>query len=114
MKKKGGWMITAAALLVGGVLYYFNTLSHYEPAKDSFDFPVPIAAEFVQENGEGKSYDWSKASEENGIPFGYKLVLKAHGWKTGEREGASVYYTKGEHKIDLISTTKHLDIIKVK
>lgn len=113
MRKVVGWTLTLA-LLIGGVIYYFITLSLYEPSKDSFDFPVPINAELVQENGKGKSYDWSKASEENGIPFGYKLVLKVNGWKKGEREGASVYYTKGNHKIDLISTTDHLDIITVK
>ncbi|MBT2605030.1 hypothetical protein J7E55_18720 [Bacillus sp. ISL-53] len=113
MKKMVGWTLTLATLLIGGVIYYFITLSLYEPSKDAFDFPVPKNAELVQENVKGKSYDWSKASEENGIPFGYELVLKSNGWKKGEREGASVFYTKGNHKIDLISTTKHLDILKV-
>ncbi|MET3322652.1 UNVERIFIED_ORG: hypothetical protein ABIC97_005800 [Peribacillus simplex] len=113
MKKMVGWTLTLATLLIGGVIYYFITLSLYEPSRDSFDFPVPKNAELVQENEQGKSYDWSKASEENGIPFGYELVLKANGWKKGEREGASVFYTKGNQKIDLISTTKHLNILKV-
>lgn len=60
------------------------------------------------------SYDWSRASEEFGIPFDYEIVLKANGWRKGEREGASVLYTKRSHSMDLISTTKRLDIIKVK
>ncbi|MBS2970810.1 hypothetical protein J9317_18885 [Metabacillus sp. KIGAM252] len=113
MKKITGWILALAALLVGGALYYFITLSLYEPSEDLYSFPVPKNAEVVQKNEHGNSYDWSKTSEENGIPFGYELVLKANGWKKGEREGASVYYTKGNHKIDLISTTKHLGIIRV-
>ncbi|WP_281251490.1 hypothetical protein [Paenisporosarcina indica] len=38
------------------------------------------------------------ASEENGIPLGYELALQANGWNKGEREGASVYYTKEKIK----------------
>ncbi len=30
----------------------------------------------------------------------------------GEREGASVLYTKGNRKIDLICTREHLNILK--
>ncbi|WP_323856356.1 hypothetical protein [Rossellomorea marisflavi] len=41
------------------------------------------------------------------------MVLKANGWEKGEREGASVYYTKGDHTIDLMSASKHLDILRV-
>lgn len=75
-----------------------------------FDFPVPKYAEVVRDTEHSRSYHWSKASEEYGIPNGYKLVLKAYGWKKGERLGALVYYSKGKHKIALISTTKQLSI----
>jgi hypothetical protein len=78
-----------------------------------YNFPIPKNAELVQENSQGKSYDWSPASEESGIPFGYELAIKVNGWKKGERDGASVYYTKGTKKLDLISSTKHLNILKV-
>ncbi|MRX71828.1 hypothetical protein GJU40_06515 [Bacillus lacus] len=111
-KKMIGWTIALAMPLLGGVIYYFILLALYLPSEDLFNFPVPRYAELIQENEIGKSYDWSAASEDKGIPFGYELVLKINGWKKGEREGASVIYTKGNKKIDLISSTKHLNILK--
>ncbi len=113
MKKKVGWTLALAALLLSGVAYYFLTLSLYEPTEDLFGFPVPKSAELVGESSVGKNYEWSRASEEYGIPYGYELAPKKNGWKKGEREGASVYYTKGNHKIDLISMTGTLDILRV-
>ncbi|MEK3797003.1 hypothetical protein MHI18_01910 [Peribacillus sp. FSL H8-0477] len=113
MKKMVGWTITLTTFLLVGFIYYFISLSLYEPSEDSFDFLIPKKAELIQENGQGKSYDWSQASEENGIPFSYKIALKANGWKKGESGGASVYYTKGNHKVILTTTTNHIDIIKV-
>ncbi|MFJ5713257.1 hypothetical protein [Neobacillus sp. NPDC093127] len=115
IKKKVGWIIAIMVLLIGvGIGYYFTALSLYEPSEDLYGFPIPKKAELVQESNKSKSYDWSRASEVNGIPFDYEIALKANGWKKGEREGASVLYTKGNHTIDLLSSTKWLDIIKVK
>ena len=110
--KMVGWTIALATTLFGGVIYYFILQSLYLPSEDLFNFPVPRNAELIQENELGKSYDWSAASEENGIKFGYELALKTNGWKKGEREGASVLYTKGNKKIEIISTTKYLNILK--
>ncbi|MFJ3388164.1 hypothetical protein [Lysinibacillus sp. NPDC086135] len=115
IKKKVGWTIAIMVLLIGvGIGYYFTALSLYEPSEDLYGFPIPKNAELVQESNKSKSYDWSRASEENGIPFDYEIALKANGWKKGEREGTSVSYTKGNHTIDLLSSTKWLDIIKIK
>ncbi|PJN91696.1 hypothetical protein [Bacillus sp. mrc49] len=115
MKKKIGWTLAMIALLIGGsVLYYFGTLALYETNEDLYEFPVPKNAELTKESEYGKNYDWSRASEENGIPSSYEWVIKANGWKKGEREGASVLYTKGDHTIDVISTNKKLDILRVK
>lgn len=113
MKKKVGWLLAIAVLLLSGVAYYFVTLSLYEPNEELYGFPVPTHAEQVGESSVGKNYEWSKATDEYGIPYGYELALKKNGWKKGEREGASVYYTKGNHKIDLISMTGTLDILRV-
>lgn len=112
-KKMVGWTLALATLLLGGVIYYYISLSLYTPSGDLFDFPVPKSAKLIEENEIGISYDWYAASEENGIPFGYELALKANGWKKGEREGASVIYIKGNHKIDLTSQYKYLYIFKV-
>lgn len=55
----------------------------------------------------------AKSIETDGIPYGYELAIKKNGWKKGEREGASVYYTKGDQRIDLICTQGYLDILRV-
>ncbi|WP_458352242.1 hypothetical protein [Peribacillus frigoritolerans] len=70
----------------------------------------------VQLNEHGNRYEWSRASEDDGIPYGYAIALKANGWKKwkSESEGASVLYMKGNSKVDLITTTKQLEILRVK
>jgi hypothetical protein len=114
VKKKVGWSIALVTLfIVVGIATYLITLSFYESSEDLYGFPVPQNAKLIQKSGQSESYDWSKASEEDGIPFVYEIALKASGWTKGVREGASVLYKKGNHTIDLISTTKRLDIIKV-
>lgn len=113
MKKKLGWILVLAVLLLSGAAYYFITLSLYEPTEDLLGFPVPKRAELVGQSTVGKNYEWPRASETDGIPYGYELAIKKNGWKKGEREGASVYYTKGNYKIDLICTQGYLDILRV-
>ncbi|MCK1983104.1 MULTISPECIES: hypothetical protein [Peribacillus] len=110
-----GALTIAALLIIGGgaIIYYFISSSYTTP-QGLYEFPVPRNAELVQINEQGNRYEWSRASEENGIPNGYDLVLKASGWKKGEREGASVFYTKGNNTIDLLTTTKQLEILRVK
>ncbi|MCM3766062.1 hypothetical protein [Neobacillus niacini] len=115
MRKSIAWTIVFMTLAIGiGIGYYFIALSLYEPSEDLYGFLIPKNAESVNSSNKSESYDWSRASEEYGIPFDYEIALKANGWRKGEREGASILYTKGSHSIDLISTTKRLDIIKVK
>lgn len=115
MRGKKGWTIALMTFLIGiGIVYYFIALSLYEPSEDLYGFPIPKNAELVQKSIKSESFDWSRASEEYGIPFDYEIVLKVNGWRKGEREGASVLYTKGNHSIDLISTTKRLDMIIIK
>lgn len=108
MKKIFGGVL--ALLLVMGGIFYFTTFFAYQPSEDLFNFPIPKNAELVHESKNGKTYTWSKASEEKGIPLGYEIVLKANEWEKEEREGASVYYTKGNHQIDVISQTKQLTL----
>ncbi|MBN6887292.1 hypothetical protein ACUXCC_002316 [Cytobacillus horneckiae] len=99
-----------AIVLIGGLIFYFTTFFVYQQSEKFFGFPIPKNAELVSEKGLINIYDWSRASEENGIPFDYELVIKAKGWKFVDREGASTYYEKEGYRIDLISTTDHLEI----
>ncbi|MBY0064372.1 hypothetical protein [Priestia aryabhattai] len=104
----------SAILLIGAAIFYFITFFSYIPSDKFFGFPVPKNAKLVKGKERVNIYDWSKASEENGIPSGYKLVIKSKGWKERDREGASTYYEKGNQKIDLISQTDELTLIKDK
>ncbi|WP_096271412.1 hypothetical protein [Paucisalibacillus globulus] len=110
MKKIVCWSSIVIALLLGIGLINFSL---YEQDEDLFDFPIPKHAEIFNQGEFGHSYTWPKASEENGIPFGYEVVLWGNGWKKGERLGASVMYTKGSDTIQLISTHEQLDILRV-
>ncbi len=101
----------SAILLIGAAIFYFVTFFAYIPSDKFFGFPVPKNAKLVKGKERTAIYDWSKASEENGIPSGYKLVIKSKGWKEREREGASTYYEKGNQRIDLISQTDELTLI---
>lgn len=113
LKKTIGWTLALTTLLIGGAIYYFITVSLYEPSEDLFDFPIPKKAELVKENEHAVIYDWSSASEENGIPFGYKLVIKANGWERVESSDidASPHYSKGNHQINVLSLRKQLTLI---
>lgn len=110
MNKKIRWAIAIIVVLVGIIFISSNFI--YESSEDLYGFPIPKKAELVQENEVMKNYNWSRASEENGIPFDYEIILKIKGWKKGEREGASVLYTKENHNIDLSSYNKTLEVIK--
>ena len=98
----------------GNSIYYSISISLDTATEDLNEFPVPKNAELVQLNEQGNRYEWSRASEEDGIPYGYAMALKANGWKKGNTEDASVLYMKGNNKIDLITTTKQLEILRVK
>ncbi|CAH0169013.1 MULTISPECIES: hypothetical protein [Bacillaceae] len=114
MKKRISGALTIAALsIIGGAIIYYFISSSYTTTEDLYEFPVPRKAELVQINEQGNRYEWSRASEENGIPYGYDLALKANGWKKGKSEGASVFYTKGNNTIDLLTTTNQLEILRV-
>ncbi|MDN7240736.1 hypothetical protein QWY14_02995 [Planococcus sp. N028] len=114
MKILSGWKLALTALLAGALIYVGVTISLYEPSKDLYGFPVPKNAELMREDIYGNSYNWSPVSEEEGIPFAYELVLKINGWDKGEIEGTSVYYSKGTHKVDLVSSTEQFNILRVK
>ena len=114
MKKKLKITLVILLLLLSvGIGSYYFILSQYEPSESLYQFLIPKNAELLIKRNDAVTYYWSRASEENGIPFDYELVLKKNGWSKGEREGASVFYTKDDKMIDLISTTERLDIIKV-
>lgn len=69
IKKKVRWAIAIIVILIGIILVSSNF--NYEITENLYGFPMPIKAELVQESERVKSYNWSRASEENGIPLDY-------------------------------------------
>ena len=110
MKKKVSWMIVIVTILI--VIIFISSNVNFVKSEELYGFLVPINAELVQENEEMKGYHWSRVSEVNGIPVDYEISLKINGWKIGKREGACVFYTKGNHIIDLCSYYKEFVVIK--
>lgn len=109
------WKVKGAvffAFLTALMIVGFYLFDLYKPDPTLNGFPVPNHAVLVKEHEVGKNFEWSRASEEHGIPLDYELVLKLRGWDKGEREGAAVEYTKGDHVITLISQTDILDLLK--
>lgn len=107
--KKNISRVIITIILLGGILLLAIFFS-YEESDKFFDFPIPKDAELVSDKEGVTVYNWSKASEENGIPYIYKQIIKSKGWSKVDREGASTYYKKDEHRIDLISQTKRLTL----
>ena len=77
-------------LLIGGPLLFFRS------SEVNTNFPIPKGAELTRQNvKEGyEEYNWRPASEENGLPFYYAIVIRLWGWKQESRFGATTYYEK--------------------
>ncbi|MFD1031566.1 hypothetical protein [Metaplanococcus flavidus] len=109
--KKFTWPIALSCLiLIGGI---FMILSNYKADAELSGFPIPQNAELVEENDYGKNFDWPKASGDHGIPWSYGLALKLDGWEKVKGELTPIYQKNGK-KVDLIATTDHLSVLKVK
>ena len=74
MKKKVKWTIAIIVSLI--VISIITSNFIYKTSEDLYDFPIPVKAELAQEFDQTKSYNWSRASFENGLPFDYEMMLK--------------------------------------
>jgi len=99
-------LIVAAAMVL---LYSFLFLPYKKPDKFE-DFPVPRFAKVANEKSKVTTYDWSHASEENGLPITYLLRIKLAGWKQVTQEGAMTVYSKDGREIEVTSLTDYLGV----
>ena len=108
MSKKLIGIILSAFVLIG----MFFTLTVFYPYQEqaSTGFPIPKSAVLIKNTDSVAVYDWPKASEENGIPYFYKLAILSKGWTLAEQEGASQYYEKDGSRVDLITQTDLLTL----
>lgn len=93
--------------------YYVQT---YEKSVFTEGFPIPGNAKVVKISGEHKfeSYKWYGASEEDGLPLRYKIIIHLAGWKQVETFGAMTTYEKDRVKIEVITTSKLIDLYSEK
>ena len=96
------------AIVFALILYYSQSF------KDSVfteGFPIPGKAELHKISGEHKleSYNWNRASEDDGLPLRYKAVIRLAGWKKVDSFGAMTSFEKDGVMIEVISTTNMID-----
>lgn len=100
-------------IIIFGILYYRVSVYSYQTSEDLYGFPVPNNAQLVHDTEQSKGYDWERASFENGIPLSYKMVIKLEGWKKVKHgDGGHTNYTKGNYRIDVLSSTDYIQITK--
>ena len=105
MKKKVKLILLTIILIC---IIFFSPNFIYKTSDKFFGFPIPIKAKLMKEVNQTKGYRWWRASEENGIPADYKIMIKLNGWEKGEQEGACTVYTKENHTVELCSFNKEL------
>jgi hypothetical protein len=104
-------LITLLGIIIVIIAGYFVVTNISFVQIQEFDgFPIPKDAEVIKEEESFIEYNWSKASEENGIPKRYQKELKKEGWEIVWREGSATIYRKGDIRVVLISSTDYLSI----
>ncbi|CAM3237552.1 hypothetical protein FITA111629_11615 [Filibacter tadaridae] len=103
-------ILTLFAVLIALTFYYGQT---FEEALFTDGFPVPGKAKILKVSGDvgSESYTWKPASEENGLPIRYKLMIFLSGWKEVDRLGTLTTYEKDAVQVDVISQTDYLQLI---
>lgn len=91
-------------------VYFVLTYISFEQVQKFGGFPLPKDAEVIKEEENFIEYNWSKASEEDGIPKRYQKELEKEGWEIDWLEGAGTIYTKNDIKVLLICSEKYLSI----
>ncbi|MRH43552.1 hypothetical protein GH741_12765 [Aquibacillus halophilus] len=109
MDKKG--VIALLGIIIVIIAGYFIvTYISFVQVQKFGGFPIPKDAEVTKEEENIIVYNWSKASEENGIPKRYQIELEKEGWDIEWREGAATVYKKDGIKVLLICSTNYLSI----
>lgn len=109
MDKKA--LITLFGITIVIIAGYFTiTYISFDQVQEFGGFPIPKDAELTKEEENFIEYNWSKASEENGIPKRYQKELEKEGWDIDWREGSATVYKKDAIKVLLICSTDYLSI----
>jgi hypothetical protein len=106
-KKKLGKLIIFPGLLIS-ITFIF--LFSFRESQEFKGFPVPKTAELTEKKSKLEKYKWDSASEENGLPLRYQLIIKLWGWDKREQMGALSIYEKNGEEVGVISLTDYLSL----
>lgn len=109
-KKKVIWIVSVISSCV--FIFTLWAVSSYEESEKFNGFPIPKYAEVTKSRDGFESYSGKAFSEtkKDGLPFIYRLHIKAGGWEKSFQEGALITYEKDNQKIDVIAETNYLSI----
>ncbi|CAM4236129.1 hypothetical protein [Bacillus manliponensis] len=114
MQKRKNKILVVISLLVLIIGFVFGT---YRSSTVQKGFPIPVFAKQIEgDEKEGwEQYEWWLASEEDGLPKHYRIVIALWGWNEIEEEqmGAREVFEKDGQKIFVISVTDEL-VISIK
>ena len=111
---KKHYLVGLVIAIVFALIFYYG-----QSFKDSVfteGFPVPGKAKVHKISDEHKleSYNWSGASEEDGLPLRYRVVIRLAGWKKVDTFGAMTTFEKDGVIIEVVSATKMIDLYSEK
>ncbi|WP_369899873.1 hypothetical protein [Bacillus manliponensis] len=111
MQKRKNKILVAISLSVLIIGFVFGT---YRSSTVQKGFPIPMFAKQIggDEKEGWEQYEWWLASEENGLPEHYRIVIALWGWNEIEEEqmGARKVFEKGGEKVFVTSLTNTLGI----
>jgi hypothetical protein len=106
-KKKLDKLMVFVVLLISITFIFLFSFRESEEFKG---FPVPKTAKMTEKKSKLEKYKWGAASEENGLPLRYQLIIKLWGWEKKEQEGALSIYEKDGKEVGVISLTDYLSL----
>ncbi len=102
-------LLALVALFIVLTFYYGQS---FEEAIYTERFPIPPTAKISKISSLKllETYQWEPASEENGLPLRYKLMIRLSGWKEIDRMGALTTYKKGNLTVDVVSYNNRIEL----
>lgn len=111
LQRRKNKILVAISLSVFIIGFVFGT---YRSSAVQKGFPIPMFAKQIggDEQEGWEQYEWWLASEENGLPSHYRVVITLWGWEEIEEEqmGARKVFEKDGQKVFVISVTDELVI----
>ncbi|MFS0643387.1 hypothetical protein [Siminovitchia sp. 179-K 8D1 HS] len=109
-KKRLIWI--TSILLICAIIFAAWNVFAYEESEKFNGFPIPKYAKVTKSQNDFEAYTRISTSEtkKDGLPFIYRLQIKAHGWEKIFQEGALTTYKKDNHKIDVVAENGYLSI----